>query len=152
MTPVLSLLEASVRSLFIERRSFARRQASFAVKLPVGVSVPNERLDPEAEEYPNPIMGHTRDLSETGLSLLLPTLSLGGEQIDAENFPLRLVLSLPGGVAVVQATVVRAEACETPDGACTYLVGARIKRMSDRDRKHYMALLRSLDKGRNDER
>ncbi|MDX6271421.1 MAG: hypothetical protein QOD28_2644, partial [Acidobacteriota bacterium] len=39
MTPVLSLLEARVRSLLVERRRFARRKASFAVSLPVGVSV-----------------------------------------------------------------------------------------------------------------
>ncbi|HEV2802112.1 MAG TPA: PilZ domain-containing protein [Pyrinomonadaceae bacterium] len=146
MTPVLSLLEASVRSFFIERRRFTRRKASLAVCLPVGVSVPNDRLDPEAEEYPNPIMGHTNDLSETGLSLVLPTLMLGGEQIDAEHFPLRLVLSLPGGVAVVQAYAVRVETCETTPGTRGYMVGARIKRMSERDRKHYMALLRSLDR------
>ncbi len=145
MTPVLSLLEASVRSLFVERRRFARRKASFAVNLPVGVSVPNEKLDPEAEEYPNPIMGRTRDLSETGLSLFLPTLSLGREQITATNFPLRLVLSLPGGVAVVQAVVVRAKAVDAGEDGSGFLVGARIRKMSERDRKRYKALLKSLD-------
>jgi hypothetical protein len=145
MTPVLSLLESRVRSLLVERRRFARRKASVAVNLPVGVSVPNERLDPEAEEYPNPIMGRTRDLSETGLSLLLPTLSLGREQISAADFPLRLVLSLPGGVAVVQAVAVRAEAIDAPAGARGFLIGARITKMSERDRKRYLALLKSLD-------
>ncbi|MDQ1557193.1 MAG: hypothetical protein QOD32_253 [Pyrinomonadaceae bacterium] len=144
MTPVLSLLEARVRSLLVERRRFTRRKASFAVSLPVGVSVPNEHLDPEAEEYPNPIMGRTRDLSETGLSLLLPSLSLGREQISAANFPLRLVLSLPGGVAVVQAVAVRAEAVDADEAEQGFLIGARIEKMSERDRKRYLALLKSL--------
>ncbi|MDQ1524207.1 MAG: hypothetical protein QOE47_2131 [Pyrinomonadaceae bacterium] len=145
MTPVLSLLEARVRSLLVERRRFARRKASFAVSLPVGVSVPNEHLDPEAEEYPNPIMGRTRDLSETGLSLLLPSLSLGREQISAANFPLRLVLSLPGGVAVLQAVAVRAEAVDADEAGRGFLIGARIEKMSERDRKRYLTLLKSLD-------
>jgi len=145
MTPVLSRLEASVRSLFVERRRFVRRKASLAVSLPVGVCVPNENLDPEAEEYPNPIQGRTRDLSETGLSLFLPTLWLGREQIGVSNFPLRLVLSLPGGVAVVQAIVVRAEEVEDAEGGGGYVVGARIRKMSEPDRKRYEALLRSLN-------
>jgi hypothetical protein len=134
-----------VRSLFVERRRFARRKASFAVNLPVGVSVPNEKLDPEAEEYPNPIMGRTRDLSETGLSLFLPTLRLGHEQISAANFPLRLVLSLPDGVAVVQAVTVRAEAVDTPEGLSGFVIGARIRKMNERDRKRYTALLKTLN-------
>ena len=143
MTPVLSLLEARMRSLLVERRKFSRRRAAFAVNLPVGVSVPNEQLDPEAEEYPHPIMGRTRDLSETGLSLFLPSLRLGREQISAANFPLRIVLSLPDGIAVVQAVAVRADEVSTPERG--FLIGARIKKMNERDRKRYLALLRTLD-------
>jgi hypothetical protein len=143
MTPVLSLLEERMRSLLVERRRFSRRRASFAVNLPVGVSVPNEQLDPEAEEYPNPIMGRTRDLSETGLSLFLPSLRLGREQISGANFPLRIVLSLPDGIAVVQAVTVHAEETATPESG--FLIGARIKKMNERDRKRYVALLRTLN-------
>jgi len=145
MTQVITLLEERMRALFIERRGFTRRNATFSVNLPVGVSVPNEKLDPEMEEYPRPIMGRTRDLSETGLSVFLPSLDLGKEQINAANFPLRLVLSLPDGIAVVQAIAVRAEEVATPESERGFVIGARIKKMNERDRKRYTALLKSLD-------
>ena len=146
MTPVLTLIEERVRALITERRGYARHKAAFEVSLPVGVSVPNERLDPEADSYPDPIMGHTHDLSETGLSLVLPSVQLGGERIDAPNFPLRIVLSLPDGIAVVQALTVRVEDLEKEkaEGDYRLFVGARIKKMNDRDEKRYRALLRSL--------
>lgn len=144
MSQVMNLLEERMRTLLIERRRFTRRQAAFLVSLPVGVSVPNDKLDPEMDEYPSPIMGRTRDLSETGLSLFLPTLKLGHEQISAANFPLRLVLSLPDGIAVVQAITVRAEEIITPESERGFVIGARIKKMHERDRKRYADLLKSL--------
>jgi hypothetical protein len=144
MSQVIDFFEQSVRTLFIERRGFARRAASLAVSLPVGVSIPNEKLDPEMDEYPNPVMGRTRDLSETGLSLFLPSLKLGHQQISPSKFPLRLVLSLPDGIAVVQVVVVRTEETVTPENERGFVIGARIKKMSERDRKRYLALLKSL--------
>ena len=144
MTPVLTLIEERMRALLTERRGYARHKAAFEVSLPVGVSVPNECLDPEADSYPDPIMGHTHDLSRTGLSLVLPSLHLGEERIDAPNFPLRIVLSLPDGIAVVQALTVRVEDLDKAQGDYRYFVGARIKKMNERDEKRYLALLRSL--------
>ena len=144
MTPVLTLIEESVRALLTERRGYARHKAAFEVSLPVGVSVPNECLDPEADSYPDPIMGHTHDLSRTGLSLVLPSLHLGGERIDAPNFPLRIVLALPDGIAVVQALTVRVEDLDRAQGDHRYFVGALIKKMNERDEKRYLALLRTF--------
>jgi len=144
MSQVMNLLEESVRALFIERRGFTRRAATFKVSLPVGVAVPNENLDPEIDEYPNPLLGHTRDLSESGLSFFVPSLNLGRQQISAAKFPLRLVLSLPDGLAVVQAITVRTEEVATPESERGFVVGARIKKMNVRDQKRYMALLKSL--------
>src|SRR5687768_7584489 len=89
MTPVLTLIEERMRALLTERRGYARHRAAFEVNLPVGVSVPNDRLDPEADSYPDPIMGRTHDLSKTGLSLVLPSIHLGRERISAPDFPLR---------------------------------------------------------------
>ena len=130
----------SFRAIFRERRRFARRSAVCAVRLPVGVSMPNERLDPEADDaYPQPIMGHTRDLSETGLSLVLPAAQLGDVDISVEGAPLRVVLSLPTGVVILLAATVRSEPL-SPEGHV--LVGARIVKMYDYDRRRYEAYLR----------
>jgi hypothetical protein len=133
-----------MRALLTERRGYTRHKAAFEVRLPVGVSVPNEQLDPEADSYPDPIMGCTHDLSESGLSLVLPSLYLGRERIDAPHFPLRIVLSLPDGIAVVQALTVRVEDLEKAEGDRRFFVGARITKMTERDRKRYNALLKTL--------
>jgi len=140
----LDQLKSKVREFVTERRLFPRLQAVCEVRLPVGVSVPNEMLDPEAEHYPEPIMGYTRDLSEAGLSIIVPTLQLGDDRIDVKDYPLRLIVSLPQGIIIAQARTVRSEVNETPNGARTFLLGLAVTKMNDRDRANYRAYLRSL--------
>ena len=138
MRPETESIGKSFRAIFRERRRFARRNAVCAVRLPVGVSMPNEQLDPEADGYPQPIMGHTRDLSETGLSLVLPASQLGDVDISVAGALMRVVLSLPTGVVILQAATVRSELL-SPDGEL--LVGASIVKMYDYDRRRYEAYL-----------
>ena len=140
MRPETESIGKSFRAIFRERRRFARRSAVCAVRLPVGVSMPNERLNPE-DEYPQPIMGHTRDLSETGLSLALPASRLGDVDVSKAGALLRVVLSLPTGVVILQAATVRGEPTG-PDGEL--LVGARIVKMYDPDRRRYEEYLHQL--------
>ena len=137
----------SFRALFRERRRSARRGAVCAVRLPVGVSMPNELLDPEADRYPQPVTGRTRDLSRTGLSLVLPASRLGDVNVSTEGAALRVVLSLPTGVVTLHATTVRSEPL-SPDGEL--LVGARIVRMYDADRRRYEAYLSQPSVGAED--
>ena len=138
MRPETASIGKSFRAIFRERRRFARKSAVCVVRLPVGVSMPNERLDPEADDYPQPIMGHTRDLSETGLSLVLPAAQLGDLDISVAGARLRVVLSLPTGVVVLQAATVRSELL-SPEGEV--FVGARIVKMYDYDRRRYETYL-----------
>jgi len=108
--------------------------------------MPNDRIDPEAEHYPQPILGRTRDLSESGLSLVLPWLSLGDERIDVAGYPLRVVLCLPSGLIVLHAETVRTEPLTDIDGRACYLVGARITRLNAHDEQSYRQFLNSLDR------
>jgi len=133
--------KSKVKELVTERRQFPRREAKLVVKLPVGVSVPNENIDPEAEHYPLPIMGLTRDVSESGLSVIVPTLQLGDEEIAPRGYPLRLVLSLPHDLIIVQSQTVRSDVIEKADGAPSYLLGLSITRIGDRDRAKYLKFL-----------
>lgn len=144
MSQVLQTLEARLAGIFGGRRVARRYLVACPVQLPVGVSMPNERIDPEAEHYPQPILGRTRDVSETGLSLVLPWLTLGEERIDVVGFPLRIVLCLPSGIIVVQAETARWELLPDEEGHDSYLVGARITRMSEPDRRRYQSFLRTL--------
>jgi hypothetical protein len=140
---VVNTFEERVRTLFAERRGFARRRVVCEARLPLGVSLPNERIDPESDEYPQPIMGQTRDLSLSGLSLVVPTTRLGSEDISLRGAHLRVVLCLPGGIIIVHAETVRCEALALVEGREEFLIGARIKRMFDADRRSYEAFLRN---------
>ena|GEM_PF-1078377 len=145
MVQVLHTLEARLAGLFGERRVARRHRVACEVQLPVGVSMPNERIDPAAEHYPEPIMGRTRDVSETGLSLVLPDCHLGDERIDAPGYPLRIVLCLPGGIVIVHAQTVRCTPLLDEQGRGYYLVGAHITRMSEHDRRRFDKFLHTLD-------
>jgi hypothetical protein len=142
---VVNAIESKVRALFVERRRASRKRVACEVRLPLGVSVPNEMLDPDGEEYPHPIMGHTRDVSATGLSLILPTTQLGSRDISRAGEALRLVLCLPTGVVIVHAATVRcASVASGEDAPREFLVGARITKMFETDRRRYDNFLRSL--------
>ncbi|MFL6227280.1 MAG: PilZ domain-containing protein [Pyrinomonadaceae bacterium] len=143
MPQVVNTLEEKMRSLLVERRRFARQRFKCEVRLPLGVSLPNERIDPESDEYPQPIMGHTRDLSLSGLSLVVPSTRLGAEDISRRGAPLRLVLCLPGGIIIVHAETVHCEPAATDGTQSEFLIGARIRRMFDADRRAYENYLRA---------
>jgi hypothetical protein len=132
-----------------ERRRHARRKFVCEARLPVGVSMPDEEIDPEAESYPEPILGHTLDLSESGLSLALPAVSLGGTDVTRPGARLRLVLSLPTGLIVVQAETVRAAPLQAgPGDPARHVVGARITKLFETDRRNYRDFLRRFATGR----
>lgn len=144
MQQVVNTVSGKVRALIVERRRAARRRAACEVSIPLGVSLPHEQLDPEEEEFPHPVMGHTRDVSATGLSLLLPATRLGSRDISRKGSSLRLVLCLPTGVIVVRAETVRCEPSASDEGEPQFLLGVRITKMFDTDRRAYANFLRSL--------
>lgn len=144
MSQMLHAWEQRLANLIGERRRSNRRRVACAVQLPVGVSMENARLVRHTEHYPEPIMGHTRDVSETGLSLVVPRLSLGTERVDEADYPLRIVLCLPSGVIIVHAETARCEEIMGPGQAEQYLLGARITRLSAPDQRRYDAFLRTL--------
>lgn len=133
-----------LRSFVEERRKFPRRKAVCEVRLPVGVAMPNERISPEAEHYPEPITGRTRDLSEAGMSLELPTVRLGDDLINTKGYPLRIVLSLPGGIIVVHCATIRCDEIGIESGKLRYLLGVSIERINEFDERRYYDFLKSL--------
>ena len=150
MAHVVDAIGGKVRALFVERRRAARERATCEVRLQLGVSLPHEQFDPEAEEFPHPIMGHTRDVSATGLSFVLPSTRLGSQDISRAGAELRVVLCLPTGVIIVRAETVHCQplpAEEDEQGgedAPRFLLGARITKMFETDRRAYDTFLRGL--------
>lgn len=76
------------------------------------------------------MVGYTRDISETGLAIVVTSDSLGGHHDDLVGRELRILLDLPDGLTQLLAIVVRGQAFED-DGRKSHLIGVRITEMND---------------------
>jgi hypothetical protein len=75
--------------------------------------------------------GHTLDISNTGLALIVPAIRIGEHYLAGADRRLHVKLELPSGPVEMRLATVRYESLEDESG---YLIGARILEMSDTDR------------------
>ena len=106
--------------------------------LPFSLSIVNAAGDEDV------LAGHTRDMRATGLSLVVPDIRIGSQEIVGEDRRLRIVLELPTGPIEIQAAPVRYEQLDEKGTEQGYLVGARITEISDSDCVRFVKYLRSL--------
>ena len=81
------------------------------------------------------VAGHTRDVSESGLGVVLPAIRLGGRYLVGEGVTLRLTLQLGEQSACLYGTPVRYERLdEGQDGQTDpgFLLGIRLHEDGDR--------------------
>lgn len=78
------------------------------------------------------MVGYTRDISETGLAIVVTSDSLGGHHDDLVGRELRILLDLPDGLTQLLGTVVRGLQIDEEKGGTSYLIGVRITHMDDR--------------------
>ena len=90
-----------------------------------------------------PLSGHTRDVSESGLGLVITAEDRRALASLGDTYTLRLVLTLPSGPVELTVTPVRFKRLGVTEEA-DFLVGARITDMSGRDRVRFMAFIREL--------
>jgi hypothetical protein len=90
-----------------------------------------------------PLSGHTRDVSESGLGLVVTAEDRRALAGLGEAYTLRLVLTLPSGPVELTVSPVRFERMGVREGA-DFLVGASIMDMSGRDRVRFMGYIREL--------
>ena len=89
-----------------------------------------------------PVEGYTRDISETGLALVVPSLRIGDTYLTDAKCKLRIVLlNLPSGEVEIEASPVRYE--ELDEGA-GHLIGCRIIRIKDEDLARLAQYLNTL--------
>jgi len=126
------------------RRTAVRRGVRYEARLPFDVSIHNTGKLGDKRSTAKPaasLAGRTRDLGEGGLTLVVPSIRIGGDYLTLENNRLRIALALPSGPVELVATPARFEQLAGDEG---YLVGVRILEMSDDDRRLYAEHLRTL--------
>ena len=139
MPELLRTIASRLREMVGNRRRAPRHR----VRLPVFVSL----LDGAAGTAPAGVAGHTRDVSESGLAVVLPAIRVGGRYLAGDGVTLRLTLKLADASARLYGTPVRYERLEGgEDGGDEpgFIVGIRLN--EDGDRALLVEYLKGLKK------
>ena len=126
-----------------EKRVAPRHPARQKIRLLFSLSVLD--ADMSAGQRPLTLLGRTRDVSATGLALIVPRISIHGRDLIHSERALLIELELPTGTIKLQGLPVRYERIEEPEeGETGYLLGVRIKEISVHARAELNNYLRTL--------
>jgi hypothetical protein len=134
MAELLRALAARLHRYIGDRRRAPRHGRRLAVTL----WLPDGPLNANGvRRRSHALEGFTRDVSATGLALILPAIRIGEHYLIGEGRNLRLRLELPTGEIQMDVTPVRYERLEDEHTGKGYLIGVQIAEMSDEDRQRY---------------
>ena len=83
------------------------------------------------------IKGETKDLSKSGVAIIIPTIRLCEKYLVGENRSIYAEFDLPNGKVKMELIGCRYEQLGIHDSVATYLIGARIQQISEADRALY---------------
>ncbi len=148
MPEFIRSLAGRLRGFVANRRSPPRVAIHLDASLALSVELSGAKPSGSGERPNLRLAGYTRDISETGLGLVVPSIRIGGQYLVSENRTLRITLELPQGDAIeIYARPVRYTPLDEDAGESGYLVGVQITRLSDADRARYRVHLQTLAKG-----
>jgi len=127
-----------------DRREAPRHKTLRAARLLFTVARPE--LEARLHSLPDSlsVIGHTRDISTNGLSLVVPGLHVRDSELFGVEGSLRLTLSLPTGIVDIEAKPVRYEWLGEQSEKRSYLIGARITGIRDDERARFDQYLSAL--------
>jgi hypothetical protein len=123
-----------------DRRQSPRLSAKLQARLEFSVLLREADSNESGVQHLRACAGHTVNLSEHGLALVLHAQNIDEEYLMGGEASMAIELDLPNGLAIeIQATPVRYE--KFAEG---YLIGARISEMRERDRELYEEYLEEI--------
>jgi c-di-GMP-binding flagellar brake protein YcgR len=143
---VLKKMPELIRSIAARFREYLgnrRRAPRYRVRLSVRVS-PVKAARPARVSSPeqDALYGYTRDISATGLALILPSIRINNIYLTGEDRTLELLIEHESEPIVIYGISARYEKLEEGEADKGYLVGVRITEMSTPDRTRFTALLK----------
>jgi hypothetical protein len=135
-----------LRKYVNDRRKLLKRDARSEASLPFIITLLVPGKGAMAKSLPDTlaIVGHTRDMSETGLTLLLPSVRIGDLYLTDVESRLEIKLELPGGTVKMLTASVRFEQLTGKEVGCGYLLAVRIVEMQNDARDRYFAYLNAI--------
>ena len=134
-------IKARLRKVVGNRRRAQRRRAQRSARLFFTASSLGQESAAGSAPAHLTITGWTRDLSETGLALVVPDTSIEEHHLIEEGRALRVTLELPEGPVVIHATPIRHEKLDQEKG---HLICVRVTEVSGGDRARFLEHLRRL--------
>ena len=132
----MSELVRSVVSKFsrfiVDRRGAPR----VSVRLPFSISIHGTNGNGGRERL---LEGYTRDVSASGLGLIVHTVRIDSYYIFVDGRPRKLILRLPSGPVTMLVLPVRSE--RLGDSGAGYIIGVRITTIGEEDRQRYLEYL-----------
>lgn len=138
MPELLRSIVGRLREFAGDRRHAYRRR----VKFPFTVSIYGQTGQLNGRRPVPAVQGHTRDISSTGLGLIVPVIRIGEHYLTGEDRLLRIVLELPAGPIQLIATPVRYEPLEGDEDEQGFIIGVRITDISAQDRERFTSALK----------
>lgn len=146
MSGLIATLAARLRRYVGDRRRAPRRGARVTARLPLSVSLLGEgqEFDEGHAGARRALAGSTRDLSGSGLTLLLPAVRVGDRYLTDTSGYLGITIELPGGPVHVLAAPARFEQLVGDAEGYAYLLGVRILKIKESARADYLTYLNTL--------
>jgi c-di-GMP-binding flagellar brake protein YcgR len=139
MPELLRTIVGRLREIAGDRRYAYRHR----VKVPCSVSI-HYFAEQANGRRPVPAMqGHTRDISATGVGLIVPAIRIGEHYLTGEDRLLKIVLELPSGSIQIILTPVRYEPIDNDEDEQGFVIGGRITEISPQDRDRLKTFLKS---------
>ena len=111
-----------------------RRSKRVRTRLSFTLSLSDPRVSMNGGRRLPKLDGYTLDISITGLALVVPAIRIGEHYLAGADRELHVKLELPSGPVEMKVVTVRYEDLEDGSG---YLIGARIREISDADRASF---------------
>ena len=131
MPEMIRSVVSRVRVYFKDRRQSPRLR----VRLLFSISVRRKARANGAPPADRTLKGHTRDISVSGLAMMLPQVHLEGHHLAADGRELHVLLELPAGPIPLVIMPRRYEKLDEAELGCNYLIGAKIIQISAEDRQ-----------------
>jgi hypothetical protein len=146
MADLIHSVTSRLRKYVGDRRRALRRVARFEAHLPFTVSLLSTEDEPTENFHNMPSLeGQTRDISERGLTLLLPSPRIRSVYLTVSDIYLGISLELPTGPVGMITTPARFEQLSSKEAGFGYLLGVRIIKMEEGEQHRYMEYLNSLE-------
>lgn len=129
-----------LRQYMGDRRHSQRRN----VRLNFRLSLASPARNLNGSRRISSVEGHTFDIADTGLALIVPAITLGEHHLVGENRSLQVKLELPDGPVEMQVAPVRYERLDEHKTETGFLVAVRIMSMTDEDRASFLKYLATL--------